>query len=50
MVDQAKIRQAVALIIEAIGEDPGREGLVKTPQRVAEMYADLFSGLDRDPK
>lgn len=50
MVDQAKIRQAVALIIEAIGEDPGREGLVKTPQRVAEMYAELFSGLDRDPK
>ncbi len=49
MVDQAKIRQAVALIIEAIGEDPGREGLLKTPQRVAEMYAELFSGLDQDP-
>ena len=50
MVDQAKIRQAVALIIEAIGEDPGREGLVKTPQRVAEMYAELFSGLGQDPR
>ena len=50
MIDQAKIQQAVALIIEAIGEDPKREGLVNTPQRVAEMYAELFSGLGRDPK
>jgi GTP cyclohydrolase I len=50
MVDQAKIQKAVALIIEAIGEDPKREGLVDTPQRVAEMYAELFSGLGRDPK
>jgi len=50
MVDQAKIQKAVALIIEAIGEDPKREGLASTPQRVAEMYADLFSGLGKDPK
>ena len=50
MVDQAKIQRAVALIIEAIGEDPKREGLANTPQRVAEMYAELFSGLGRDPK
>ncbi len=50
MVDQAKIQKAVALIIEAIGEDPKREGLANTPQRVAEMYAELFSGLGRDPK
>ena len=50
MVDQAKIQRAVALIIEAIGEDPKREGLANTPQRVAEMYAELFSGLTRDPK
>ncbi|MDM8000966.1 MAG: GTP cyclohydrolase I FolE [Dehalococcoidia bacterium] len=50
MVDQAKIQKAVALIIEAIGEDPRREGLAGTPQRVAEMYAELFSGLGRDPK
>lgn len=49
MVDRAKIKQAVALIIEAIGEDPGREGLVKTPERVADMYAELFGGLGRDP-
>ena len=50
MVDQAKIQKAVTLIIEAIGEDPKREGLANTPQRVAEMYAELFSGLGRDPK
>ena len=50
MVDQAKIQKAIALIIEAIGENPTREGLQNTPQRVAEMYAELFSGLGRDPK
>ena len=49
-VDQAKIERAVASIIEAIGDDPKREGLVGTPQRIAEMYADLFGGLDKDPK
>ncbi|MDP2730461.1 MAG: GTP cyclohydrolase I FolE [Dehalococcoidales bacterium] len=50
MIDQAKIKKAVALIIEAIGEDPTREGLVGTPERVAEMYAELFSGMCLDPK
>ena len=50
MLDKAKIRTAVAAIIEAIGEDPKREGLVDTPKRVAEMYAELFKGLDMDPK
>ena len=49
MVDQEKIREAVGLIIEAIGEDPTREGLADTPRRVAEMYAEFFSGLDADP-
>jgi len=48
--DEAKIRKAVTSIIEAIGEDPEREGLVDTPRRVAEMYAELFVGLDKDPK
>lgn len=37
-------------MIEAIGEDPRREGVKDTPRRVAEMYAELFSGLDADPK
>lgn len=50
MFDEAKIRAAVASIIEAIGEDPNREGLLDTPQRVAEMYTELFAGLGKDPK
>ena len=50
MFDEAKIKQAVASIIEAIGEDPCREGLKETPMRVAEMYAELFMGVNKDPK
>jgi len=50
MFDEAKIKTAVASIIESIGEDPDREGLADTPERVAEMYAELFMGLDKDPK
>ena len=50
MFDETKIRQAVTSIIEAIGENPKREGLVDTPRRVAEMYAELFVGLNLDPK
>ena len=49
MTDQSAIAEAVASIIEAIGEDPGREGLAQTPRRVAQMYADFFSGVDMDP-
>ena len=50
MIDEAEIRAAVTSIIKAIGEDPEREGLVGTPARVAEMYAELFAGLDKDPR
>lgn len=50
MFDEAKIRAAVALIIEAIGEDPQREGLIDTPNRVAEMYAELFMGINKEPR
>jgi len=50
MIDTEKIKQAVAAIIEAIGEDPKREGLVGTPERVAEMYGELFMGLSQDPR
>ena len=50
MVDQEKIKSAVISLIEAIGEDPKREGLEGTPRRIAEMYAELFSGMDQDPK
>jgi len=48
--DEAAIKTAVASILKAIGEDPGREGLVDTPSRVAEMYAELFIGLGKEPK
>lgn len=48
MVDQAKIAQAVRMILEAIGEDPDRDGLKDTPARVAAMYADIFRGLHED--
>ncbi len=50
MFDEAKIKTAVISIIKAIGEDPNREGLVDTPKRIAEMYAELFVGLDMNPK
>ncbi len=50
MVNKKKIEQAVLEMIEAIGEDPKREGLRDTPRRVADMYAELFVGLDLDPK
>jgi GTP cyclohydrolase I len=45
VIDQDKIKKAVISIIEAIGEDRTREGLKDTPNRIAEMYADIFSGL-----
>jgi len=49
-MDKAAIRQAVRQIIEAIGEDPDREGLAETPRRIADMYGELFSGLTEDPR
>lgn len=50
MINEAEIKSAVTSIIRAIGEDPKREGLVGTPGRVAEMYTELFMGLDMDPR
>ena len=50
MIDQNIIRNAVTSILSAIGEDVNREGLVKTPDRVARMYAELFSGIGVDPR
>lgn len=49
MINQKKIEKAVREILSAIGEDVNRDGLKETPKRVAEMYADLFSGLHKDP-
>jgi GTP cyclohydrolase I len=48
-VDQARIRAAVREILLAVGEDPEREGLRETPDRVARMYAELCAGLSKDP-
>ena len=49
MVDQDKVREAVRLLLEGIGEDPTREGLVETPDRVARMYSELCGGMDQLP-
>src|SRR5919199_187437 len=49
-VDLEKIAAGVRLILEGIGEDPGRPGLQRTPQRVAEMYAELTAGMREDPR
>ncbi len=48
-MDQERIRRAVRELLAAIGEDPDREGLLETPDRVARMYAEVFSGLHTDP-
>ena len=47
-MDLPRIENAVREILQAIGEDPDREGLQETPQRVARMYAEVFAGLHRD--
>lgn len=49
-MDLEKIEKAVRIILEAIGEDPEREGLVDTPKRVARMYKEILGGLEEDPK
>ena len=49
-MDREKIERAVRDILEAIGEDPDREGLVENPKRVAAMYEEIFSGIADDPK
>ena len=48
-VDQPKVEAAIGSLLAAIGEDPRRDGLRGTPNRVAEMFADLVGGLDADP-
>lgn len=48
-VDEPRIQAAVREILFAIGEDPDRDGLLDTPQRVARSYAELFAGLSQDP-
>jgi GTP cyclohydrolase I len=49
MIDKNRIEKAVREILFAIGENPDREGLIETPERVARMYEEIFSGLSIDP-
>ncbi len=48
-IDRPRIRAAVTELLLALGEDPSREGLLGTPRRVADMYAEIFAGLHEDP-
>ncbi len=48
-IDKDRIRAAVRELLLAIGEDPDREGLVETPRRIAESYAEIFGGVQQDP-
>ena len=49
-MDKHRIENAVRELLLAIGEDPAREGLQETPRRVANMYEEIFSGLEKDPR
>ena len=48
--DRPKVAEGVRLILEGIGDDPSREGVAGTPERVADMYAELFAGVGADPR
>ncbi|MFZ7120292.1 MAG: GTP cyclohydrolase I FolE [Eubacteriaceae bacterium] len=49
-MDKSRIESAVREILEAVGEDPNREGLIDTPRRIAKMYEEIFAGLEQDPE
>ena len=49
-VDKVAVKDVVYELIRAIGEDPDREGLLDTPRRIAEMYEEVFQGLNQDPR
>lgn len=49
MFDREKIKKGVELILEGIGEDKNREGLLETPDRIARMYEEIFAGLEQEP-
>jgi len=50
MIDKERVKAAVREILIAIGDDPDREGLKETPDRVARMYDEIFAGLHKDPR
>ncbi len=47
-MDKEKIKEGVRLILEGVGEDTSREGLIETPDRIARMYEEIFAGIDKD--
>ena len=49
MIDHEKVEQAVRLLLEGIGEDVNREGLIDTPDRIARMYEEIYGGMEEDP-
>ncbi len=49
MIDKKRIENLIYDLLEAIGEDPSREGIKETPKRVAKMYTEIFSGMESDP-
>ena len=50
MINRKKLYKAAELIIEALGEDKNREGLKKTPERVARDWVEMFDGYEKDPR
>lgn len=50
MIDKNKIEAGVRLLLEGIGEDVNREGLIETPARIARMYEEIFAGMEETPK
>lgn len=50
MIDKEKVETAVRLLLEGIGENPDREGLVETPERIARMYTEICGGMEEDAK
>lgn len=50
MIDQDKIKKAIYMLLEGIGENPTRPGLIETPDRIARMYTEIFAGMEQDGK
>lgn len=50
MVDENKVKEAISLLLEAIGEDSQREGLKETPDRIARMYTEILGGMEENPE
>lgn len=49
MIDKDLIEESIRMLLKAVGEEPDRDGLLDTPRRVAAMYEEIFSGIERDP-